>query len=47
LELYGKRHGAEVYRDEGCVGDEVAFVREEGAGIVEALFDVGRDGCLL
>ncbi|KAF7973343.1 hypothetical protein HWV62_15501 [Athelia sp. TMB] len=40
-------HAAEVDGDEGRVGDEVAVGREERAGEVEALFDVGADGCLL
>lgn len=47
LELDGERHGAEMDRDEGRIGDEVTGMAEQGARVVEALFDVGRDGCLL
>jgi hypothetical protein len=40
----GAVHAAEVDGDVGCVGDEVAFGVEEGAGEVEALLDVDGAG---
>ncbi len=42
--LDGKRHGAEMNRNVGSLGDEHAMQVEEGAGIVTPLFDVGRAG---
>ena len=40
-----KRHGAEVNRNVGGLGDKLASLVEEGAGIVTPLFDIGRAGC--
>jgi hypothetical protein len=37
------RHGAQVHRDVGGLGEEVAIGREQGAGEVAALLDVGRE----
>ena len=42
--LHGQRHGAQVDRHVIAHGDRFARVVVNGAGVIAALFDVGRKG---
>jgi hypothetical protein len=46
LVSHGEGHGTEVDGQVRGIGDEVAVGREDGAGEIQSLFDISRDGRL-